>query len=653
MTTPVEKRNNNKFCEFHWEVGHNTDECMHLKRQIEELIKAGKLSHKGQSYGNSDGLAMAEGGQAKDHTKLLPRFGNFGPTLRDEDGWEGPMIIEAEMGGHFVHRIYVDEGSASEILYEHCFNRLHPEVKNQMVPATTPLIGFSGEFIWPMGQIFLLVKIGDAEHSTSTWMNFVVVRSLSPYNGIIGRPGVRKIQAVPSTAYGMLKFPVPGGILTLRSSRIIPLECTMVSGPEAQPSNVIRAAEERIKLKIHPEYLEQTVAIGSTLTEEGQKELCDLLRRNLDIFAWKSTNMTSVPCHVAEHRLNVREGCPPVRQKKRGQAPERNKAIQEEVERLLEAGIMKEVHYHSWLSNPVMDSTRDKHEAESKKMHLWGGGRKSAEIEYQAEEYDIQYMPRTSVKGQILADFIVEHGFGAGLILTNPEREEFTYALRFRFDATNNEAEYEALIASLRIAEQIGIKNLQANVDSRLVANQVNGSYIEKESGMMQYLEKMKTLASSPSGRAQQKKSINETEVLVVVEEEGDTWMTLIYEYLTEETLPTEKEKARVVRRKSRRMHAGTRFVVAKAIRTGYYWPTMHADARKMIRECQDCQSNNGDTPFLLTYGMEAVILAEIGMPTLRTAKIDMVQNDEALEINLDLLKERKEQAAKEQAANL
>ncbi|GJX29573.1 reverse transcriptase domain-containing protein [Tanacetum coccineum] len=57
-------------------------------------------------------------------------------------------------------------------------------------------------------------------------------------------------------------------------------------------------------------------------------------------------------------------------------------------------------------------------------------------------------------------------------------------------------------------------------------------------------------------------------------------------------------------------------------------------------------KSSNGDTPFSLTYGTEAVILAEIGMPTLRTVEIDMVQNDEALEINLDLLEERKEQAA-------
>ncbi|GJY48688.1 reverse transcriptase domain-containing protein [Tanacetum coccineum] len=45
MTTPVEKRNTSKFCEFHGEVGHITDECMYLKRQIKEMLKAGKLSH--------------------------------------------------------------------------------------------------------------------------------------------------------------------------------------------------------------------------------------------------------------------------------------------------------------------------------------------------------------------------------------------------------------------------------------------------------------------------------------------------------------------------------------------------------------------------------------------------------------------------------
>ncbi|GKF28076.1 reverse transcriptase domain-containing protein [Tanacetum coccineum] len=115
------------------------------------------------------------------------------PPIDEEEGAEGPMIIEAEVGGHFIHHMYVDGGSASDIMYEHCFNKLLPEVKSRMVPSTASLIGFSGEIIWPLGQMSLLVKIGDAEHSTSTFMNFVVVRSASPYNGIIGRPEIRKL----------------------------------------------------------------------------------------------------------------------------------------------------------------------------------------------------------------------------------------------------------------------------------------------------------------------------------------------------------------------------------------------------------------------------------------------------------------------------
>ncbi|GKC22836.1 reverse transcriptase domain-containing protein [Tanacetum coccineum] len=110
---------------------------------------------------------------------------------------------------------------------------------------------------------------------------------------------------------------------------------------------------------------------------------------------------------------------------------------------------------------------------------------------FELEEHDNQYRPRTSVKWQILANFIVERpednledtlmedaeelpdpwtlftdgsscadGSGAGLILTNPEGMEFTYALRFKFDATNNKAKYEALIAGLKIAEQMGVENL-------------------------------------------------------------------------------------------------------------------------------------------------------------------------------------------------
>ncbi|GJV55727.1 reverse transcriptase domain-containing protein [Tanacetum coccineum] len=269
------------------------------------------------------------------------------------------MIIEEEIGGHCVHRMYVDGRSASEILYEHCFSRLRPKIKRQLIPAITPLIRFSDEIIWPIGQIELLVAIGDEEHFASALMNFVVVRSPSPYNGIIGRPGVRKLQAVPSTVHGMLKIPVDGGVITLKSSRLVPLECTMVSGSKRTLPASESTVEERIKVAINPEYPEHTIMTRSTLTEEGRNKLCSLLQQNLDIFAWKPADMTGVPRHIAEHRLNVRKGCSPVRQKKRGQAADRNQAIQEEVGKLVEAGIMREVHYHDWLSNPVMVKKHD------------------------------------------------------------------------------------------------------------------------------------------------------------------------------------------------------------------------------------------------------------------------------------------------------
>nr|GFA04905.1 reverse transcriptase domain-containing protein [Tanacetum cinerariifolium] len=239
------------------------------------------------------------------------------------------MIIEAEIEGHCIHRMYVDDRSTLEIL---------------------------GEIIWP---IQLLVKIRDEEHSTSAWMNFVVIRSPSPYNGIIKRPGVKKLQAVPSTAHGMLKLSVKGGVITLKISRMVPLECAMGSGPEGNLPVTKQTTEERIKVVINPEYSEQTIIIGSTLKEEGRNKLCIPLQRNLDTFFWKPADMTSVSRQITKHRANVREECSPVRQKKRGQVADRNQAIKKEVGKLVEAGIIKEVHYHDWLSNPVMVKKHD------------------------------------------------------------------------------------------------------------------------------------------------------------------------------------------------------------------------------------------------------------------------------------------------------
>ncbi|GKA93884.1 reverse transcriptase domain-containing protein [Tanacetum coccineum] len=242
---------------------------------------------------------------------------SFTSSLTTSSGTKGLLVIETEIGRHTIHRMYVDGGSSTEVLYEHCFNRLRQKIKNQMVSATTSLTGFSGETIWPLGQLRLLVTIGYADHSTRAWMNFMIVRLLSPYNSIIGRPGIREIQAVPSTTHRMLKFPVDGGIMTIRSTILIPVECATVVTSSREIPKEAGARHENFKVAPHPNFPDQEVAIGGTLSVKGRMELCSLLKENLDIFAWQPSDMTGVPRSIAEHRLNIREGYSPVRQKKR------------------------------------------------------------------------------------------------------------------------------------------------------------------------------------------------------------------------------------------------------------------------------------------------------------------------------------------------
>ncbi|GKD21633.1 hypothetical protein Tco_1223336 [Tanacetum coccineum] len=145
MVTPAEKRDLNKYCEFHADTGHSTDECMQLRKQIDEMIKSGKLSQFIKELKQSDKPKAQKKGETARKDKPLailmiqpwervakqrvtqsfsPETTISFPSLGEEDGTEGPMIIEAEIGGHFVHRIYVDGGASSEVLYEHCFVRL-------------------------------------------------------------------------------------------------------------------------------------------------------------------------------------------------------------------------------------------------------------------------------------------------------------------------------------------------------------------------------------------------------------------------------------------------------------------------------------------------------------------------------------------------
>ncbi|GAV61612.1 RVT_3 domain-containing protein [Cephalotus follicularis] len=88
-------------------------------------------------------------------------------------------------------------------------------------------------------------------------------------------------------------------------------------------------------------------------------------------------------------------------------------------------------------------------------------------------------------------------GSGAGLVLTSPDGWTLEYALRFKFKATNNEAEWEALIAELTIAKHLEVQKIEASSDSQLVVGLANGEYAAREDIMLKYLSYFQSMKSA------------------------------------------------------------------------------------------------------------------------------------------------------------
>ena len=87
-----------------------------------------------------------------------------------------------------------------------------------------------------------------------------------------------------------------------------------------------------------------------------------------------------------------------------------------------------------------------------------------------------------------------QQGSGAGIVLEGPNGVLIEQALRFAFKANNNQAEYEALIAGMLLAKEMGAQSLLVKSDSQLVTGQVTGEYQAKDPQMAAYLKYVQVL---------------------------------------------------------------------------------------------------------------------------------------------------------------
>nr|GEX49941.1 reverse transcriptase domain-containing protein [Tanacetum cinerariifolium] len=317
-------------------------------------------------------------------------------------------------------------------------------------------------------------------------------------------------------------------------------------------------------------------------------------------------------------------------------------------------------------------------------------------------------LPRTSVKGKILADFLTEMPGDVPQAASAAVAQEEPWTL-----FTDGSSCVDGSGAGLILTNPEGV-----NVDSKLVANQVLGTYVAKEDNMIKYLEIVKglvieftTFSISQVPRSKNKqadalskivstsfahlskqvlvevlenKSIKGKEVAVVIKEDGPTWVTQIADYLKEGVLPGDNKEARKLHLKARQYELregvlyrplsegagegqvpdsrnGLLYEVGRSQGGGndYWW----ADNGKQFADnpFKDwCDKLNITQRFAypqsnglveranrsLREGIKARLGEEIGMPIYRTAAVDVVNNDKELRLNLDLLEERRERAA-------
>jgi ribonuclease HI len=410
LLTNPDRRAKDKYCRFHRDHGHNTEDCYDLKRQIEELIKQGKLQRfveRDQREGRPPQArpqrppvedrprppmgeihmingGMAAGGTSRSsrkayarqiHNVLVTQKANKTPRLEDlpitfteEDArkvvhpHDDALVVTLEIAGYSTRRVLIDNGSSADIIYLTAFQQMRIG-KDQLRPIETPLVGFAGTSVYPLGIIALQIIAGTYPKQATKRVEFLVVDCPLAYNVIIGRPTLNRLRAVTSTYHLLVRFPTENGIGEMKGDQAMAKECylTSVSADQVHQTLIV---EERRNFAEPTEKLEEITLtegnekrrtrIGTTMPAEIRGSIVQFLRENADVFAWSHEDMPGISTEVMVHKLNVNPSMHPVKQKRRVFAPERNAAVMAEVDKLLTTGFIREVYYPEWLANVVM-----------------------------------------------------------------------------------------------------------------------------------------------------------------------------------------------------------------------------------------------------------------------------------------------------------
>ncbi|GJY87483.1 hypothetical protein Tco_0502111 [Tanacetum coccineum] len=281
--------------------------------KVEETDRRGRGVQKTSSPGERHPTRnQSNGGQGRGNVKVINMVNVRGsrkrpyemgrPGLTEEFSFppipqnsltNGPIILEGAIEGYHVRRIYVDGGSASKIIYEHCFKNFDASIRSRLRKSMSLLVGFLGETYYPLGLVDLRVTMGEPGRSKTMLLEFAIVKCRSPYNAIMGRTGMRSLRA--------------GGLIGVQPDR---RNAKLVEG------NAVESAHE------------------TNVSDKGTSHTGEQSHSRLTLKVYPLAEL--------------------VAHKKRPLMPDQRQALKEEVFNWLKEGIIMKVRYPGWVTNAIL-----------------------------------------------------------------------------------------------------------------------------------------------------------------------------------------------------------------------------------------------------------------------------------------------------------